>query len=463
MDTKHENIDITPSKDGGVLKEILREGTGEDKPLAGDKVLVHYVGTLEDGTEFDSSRGRGDKFEFDLGKGSVIKSWDLGVATMKKGEICRLTCRGDYAYGENGSPPKIPANATLIFEVELFEWKGEDISEKKDGSVIRHLVQTGEGYQTPNDEASVKVHYVGRCGMTVFDDQQVEFILGEGDDAGVIEGVEVAIKQMKKKEKSRLEIQPSMAYGEAGNSKFNIPPNTPLQFDVELLSFEKAKESWEMDANEKLEQAEIKKAKGTSYFKAEKYKMAVKFYSAVVSLLDKATGMDSEEDSARKTSLLLAAFLNLAMCYLKLDDAHEAQGQCDKALEQDSKNVKALFRRGQALQSKGDYDLAKKDFESVVELDPQNKAAKNQITRCMQKIKEFKEKEKKMYAGMFQKFAEIDSKKPQHQYEDGLASLGEWNNDMAAGMMSLEQEMAAFGETMPVRGTNNHGTKNGSH
>ncbi|XP_021378108.1 peptidyl-prolyl cis-trans isomerase FKBP5-like isoform X3 [Mizuhopecten yessoensis] len=411
MDTKHENIDITPSKDGGVLKEILREGTGEDKPLAGDKVLVHYVGTLEDGTEFDSSRGRGDKFEFDLGKGSVIKSWDLGVATMKKGEICRLTCRGDYAYGENGSPPKIPANATLIFEVELFEWKGEDISEKKDGSVIRHLVQTGEGYQTPNDEASVKVHYVGRCGMTVFDDQQVEFILGEGDDAGVIEGVEVAIKQMKKKEKSRLEIQPSMAYGEAGNSKFNIPPNTPLQFDVELLSFEKAKESWEMDANEKLEQAEIKKAKGTSYFKAEKYKMAVKFYSAVVSLLDKATGMDSEEDSARKTSLLLAAFLNLAMCYLKLDDAHEAQGQCDKALEQDSKNVKALFRRGQALQSKGDYDLAKKDFESVVELDPQNKAAKNQITRCMQKIKEFKEKEKKMYAGMFQKFAEIDSKK----------------------------------------------------
>ncbi|OWF54975.1 peptidyl-prolyl cis-trans isomerase FKBP4-like isoform X2 [Mizuhopecten yessoensis] len=419
MDTKHENIDITPSKDGGVLKEILREGTGEDKPLAGDKVLVHYVGTLEDGTEFDSSRGRGDKFEFDLGKGSVIKSWDLGVATMKKGEICRLTCRGDYAYGENGSPPKIPANATLIFEVELFEWKGEDISEKKDGSVIRHLVQTGEGYQTPNDEASVKVHYVGRCGMTVFDDQQVEFILGEGDDAGVIEGVEVAIKQMKKKEKSRLEIQPSMAYGEAGNSKFNIPPNTPLQFDVELLSFEKAKESWEMDANEKLEQAEIKKAKGTSYFKAEKYKMAVKFYSAVVSLLDKATGMDSEEDSARKTSLLLAAFLNLAMCYLKLDDAHEAQGQCDKALEQDSKNVKALFRRGQALQSKGDYDLAKKDFESVVELDPQNKAAKNQITRCMQKIKEFKEKEKKMYAGMFQKFAEIDSKKKEIPLDEG--------------------------------------------
>lgn len=411
MDTAPEKIDITPTKDGGVLKEILREGTGEEKPLPGDKVLVHYVGTLEDGSEFDSSRRRGDKFEFDLGKGSVIKSWDLGVATMKKGEICRLTCRSDYAYGANGSPPKIPANATLIFEVELFEWKGEDISEKKDGSVIRHIVQAGEGYQTPNDGATVKVHYVGRCGMTVFDDQQVEFILGEGEESGVIEGLEVAIKKMKKKEKCRLEIQPSMAYGNEGNSKFNISPNTTLQFDVEMLSFEKAKESWEMDASEKLEQAEIKKSKGTSYFKAEKYKLAVKFYSQVVTLLENATGMDEGEDATRKSTLLLVAFLNLAMCYLKLNDSHAAQEQCDKALEQDSNNVKALFRRGQALQNKGDYDQAKKDFEQVVQLDPQNKAAKNQVTRCMQKIKEFKDKEKKIYAGMFQKFAEADSKK----------------------------------------------------
>ena len=56
--------------------------------------------------------------------GSVIKAWDLGIATMKKGELAKFTCKPKYAYGEAGSLPKIPPNATLIFEVELFGWKG---------------------------------------------------------------------------------------------------------------------------------------------------------------------------------------------------------------------------------------------------------------------------------------------------------------------------------------------------
>ena len=71
-------IDVTPGKDGGVLKEIKREGSGEDGPRAGDKVSVHYVGTLEDGTKFDSSRDREERFEFDLGKGNILVSANSG-------------------------------------------------------------------------------------------------------------------------------------------------------------------------------------------------------------------------------------------------------------------------------------------------------------------------------------------------------------------------------------------------
>ncbi|OQS01583.1 peptidyl-prolyl cis-trans isomerase [Achlya hypogyna] len=104
--------------DGGVKKEILKEGSGEFPP-AGYEIRAHYTGTLLDGTKFDSSRDRGQVFTFVLGKGNVIKAWDLAFASMKIGERAMLTCAPEYAYGASGSPPKIPANATLQFDVEL--------------------------------------------------------------------------------------------------------------------------------------------------------------------------------------------------------------------------------------------------------------------------------------------------------------------------------------------------------
>ena len=78
------------------------------------KVYVHYVGTLTDGDKFDSSRDRGDRFSFNLGKSEVIKGWDQGVATMKLGEKAMFTIKPDYGYGSAGSPPKIPGKAWRV-------------------------------------------------------------------------------------------------------------------------------------------------------------------------------------------------------------------------------------------------------------------------------------------------------------------------------------------------------------
>ena len=86
-------------------------------------VSVHYTGTLTtDGSKFDSSRDRAGTFEFQVGVGQVIKGWDEGIVTMKKGELCILRCSSEYGYGAHGSPPKIPGGASLDFEVELFKW-----------------------------------------------------------------------------------------------------------------------------------------------------------------------------------------------------------------------------------------------------------------------------------------------------------------------------------------------------
>lgn len=93
-------------------------GTGAEA-VAGKKVTVNYIGTLSDGTKFDSSYDRGTPFSFTLGAGEVIQGWDQGVSGMKVGGKRKLTIPSSLGYGASGIPGVIPGGATLIFEVEL--------------------------------------------------------------------------------------------------------------------------------------------------------------------------------------------------------------------------------------------------------------------------------------------------------------------------------------------------------
>jgi FKBP-type peptidyl-prolyl cis-trans isomerase FkpA len=104
--------------DSGLVYRELRAGSGES-PKASDTVTVNYRGTLPDGTEFDSSYKRNEPAQFLLGQ--VIPCWTEGVQKMKVGGKAELVCPASIAYGDRGSPPVIPAGATLIFEIELLK------------------------------------------------------------------------------------------------------------------------------------------------------------------------------------------------------------------------------------------------------------------------------------------------------------------------------------------------------
>jgi FKBP-type peptidyl-prolyl cis-trans isomerase len=109
------------SKQSELIIEELELGTGAESKK-GDTLRVHYTGTLEDGTKFDSSVDRGEPFEFVIGQGYVIEGWEKGMLGMKEGGKRKLTIPSDMAYGDRGVG-SIPGGATLLFEVELLEIK----------------------------------------------------------------------------------------------------------------------------------------------------------------------------------------------------------------------------------------------------------------------------------------------------------------------------------------------------
>lgn len=200
----------------GIAKEILTEVDGYKRPKEGDEVSVHYVGTLaSDGTEFDSSRKRDKPFVFRLGKGEVIKGWDLGVATMKKGELAKFTLAPEFGYGESGSPPDIPASATLVFEVELLSWMSKDDLFGDDG-VIKTELQEGSGWRHAKvgDEVMIDLKATAQDGTAIEERQGFEYVLGSEALGPLGRAVDRALARMKRGEQASLRCSKDYAYGE---------------------------------------------------------------------------------------------------------------------------------------------------------------------------------------------------------------------------------------------------------
>ncbi|TQE12382.1 hypothetical protein C1H46_002035 [Malus baccata] len=515
----------------GLKKKLLKEGEGWDTPNNGDEVEVHYTGTLLDGTQFDSSRDGGTPFKFTLGQGQVIKGWDEGIRTMKKGENALFTIPPALAYGESGSPPTIPPSATLQFDVELLSWTSvNDIS--KDGGVIKKILKEGEKWENPKDLDEVIVNFEAQLEdkTLVAKSQDVEFTVkdgyfcpaiskavktmkkgekvlltvkpqygfgdkgkpasgsegavppnttlhitlelvswrtvsevtddkkvikkilkeGEGyerpnegavvklkligklqdgkeflkkghaegedlfefktDEEQVIDGLDRAVLTMKKGEVALLTIAPEYAFGssESQQELAVVPPNSTVNYEVELASFEKDKESWDMNTEEKIEAAGKKKEEGNALFKAGKHARASKRYEKAVKYIDYDSSF-SEEAKKQAKVLKVACNLNDAACKLKLKDYKQAEKLCSKVLELEGRNVKALYRRAQAYIQLADLDLAELDIKKALEIDPNNRDVKLEHKTLKEKMKEYNKKEAKFYGNMFAKLTKSDS------------------------------------------------------
>ena len=120
---KNSQPSVTKQNATNELQITTTENGSGPQAKIGNTLNVHYTGTLQNGTKFDSSRDRGTPFEFTLGAGQVIKGWDQGLIGMRKGEKRNLVIPASLAYGNASPSPLIPAGSTLVFEVELLEIK----------------------------------------------------------------------------------------------------------------------------------------------------------------------------------------------------------------------------------------------------------------------------------------------------------------------------------------------------
>eukprot|EP01130_Rhizamoeba_saxonica_P009672 TRINITY_DN3942_c0_g2_i1.p1 TRINITY_DN3942_c0_g2~~TRINITY_DN3942_c0_g2_i1.p1 ORF type:complete len:401 (-),score=121.81 TRINITY_DN3942_c0_g2_i1:43-1245(-) len=398
----NEIIEIV--ENGGVTKEIITPGRGELTPMIGFDVSVHYVGYLEDGTKFDSSRDRGEPFDFKLQYGSVIKGWVEAVQTMKLGEVANVKIQSEYAYGEKSFPPSIPAHANLLFEIEIISFgRITDIS--KDGGIIKNeLVSSTGGWQTPSYETICSANITGKLGSdegdVFYNVTEHTFTIGEGH---IPDHLEQVVTTMKMGERSSITVQPSHGYGDEGlEGEVSVPPGTILYYVVELLHFIKPKEAFDLDNfEEKVELLERRREDGNKFFKEGKVDLAIKKYEAALGVFEFTSDLEPEELNEAKGVKMLC-YLNLSSCFLKKKLPRKALENAEKALEIESFSLKGIFRKALALAEQGEWNKSLKCYETCLEMDPGNKAIIRSKQKLQRTIQKQNAKDKKRFAGMFQ-------------------------------------------------------------
>jgi len=401
---------------GGLKKLVLRKGDS-DPPGEGEKVSCHYSGFLRtNGDMFDSSRERDDLFKFEIGKGSVIKGWDVGIATMQVGERAILRCRADFAYGEKGSPPKIPGDATLDFVVQLKEiqqyepiWDTDDAKD----SISKKTIKEVEGWETAKKLWVATVTYTGRennekgrvwCSGK---DEKIKIPFDlEFESKGVIpeydqpRGFFVCLRNTKEGEQNYFKLKSNDFYtfGSTGSTKFNIAPNTDLFYDMTITALEKFNmSSWQLEDDEKIPKAKELKGIANDYFRRKKLAVAKEIWKDILSITTEIKDNDDEQINL----ISLACYSNTALVETQLNNLSEAAEQIEKGLAIDPKHEKLRYRKALLQFKRAEYKQASESLAELAKEFPENKGVRALAAKNTRASKAADKKARKLARKMF--------------------------------------------------------------
>lgn len=248
---------LKAERDPSGIYIITEEAGGDAKPSLTDQITAHYHGSLLDGTVFDSSKDRGQPFEFSLGR--VVKGWQIGIPKFGKGGKGKLIIPSGLAYGARAAGDKIPANSVLMFDIEVIDFvdpaiKMKEMLAKEESTMLDFIkekgwkaekTEAGVYYvidepgtaEKPTLQSQVTCHYEG----SLLDGSVFDSSFKRGKPAtfplnGVVKGWQEGIPQFGKGGKGTLIIPSPLGYGARGAGA-QIPPNSILVFKVEVIDF----------------------------------------------------------------------------------------------------------------------------------------------------------------------------------------------------------------------------------
>jgi len=238
-----ENPVAETTTDSGLKYSIVTEGDGAGRPEMGDTVVVHYTGTLEDGTKFDSSRDRGQPARFKLGQ--VIPGWNEGLQLMSKGARFNFTIPSDLGYGDRGSPPKIPGGATLLFDVELIEFivgpkppkfvEGNPANQQTtESGIVWEVLDEGDGANPgPDDTCELHFAFWTTDGQLLDATQMREQSMKASCSQMGLKFLKEAPQLMKAGSRCRFEVPAELAFGDRAMP--GLEPGSKTIWEIQLL------------------------------------------------------------------------------------------------------------------------------------------------------------------------------------------------------------------------------------
>ncbi|XP_062412424.1 peptidyl-prolyl cis-trans isomerase FKBP8 [Sardina pilchardus] len=282
------------------------------------------------------------------------------------------------------------------------------------GLLRKKVLESGEGLDTRPKRGQIvqiKLKTSLSDDTVVEEDSELSFTIGDGD---VIQALDLAVQLMEMGEKALVEADAKYAYGSVGSACPQVPPNSSLSMEVQLLSALDAPDLELMTPEDRIALAGEKRERGNTHYQRGDFAFAVNSYGLALQITEASSKVDiTSEEEADLLDVKVKCLNNMAAAQLKLEHYEAAMRSCVSVLVHQPENVKALFRYGKVLALKGEFAEAIRTLKRALKLEPSNKTIHAELSKLAKKHSEQKGAEQAMYKKMLGNPADVTSITPQ--------------------------------------------------